>query len=116
MQNSKDDLLHYLRGVLVMTSSRPSYPAGRFTDAYRRTLITARAQNPELTAYLASALPEVYRTARQQGIKPGSLPVGGKYPPEACPWTLEQLLDEQYDFYQWTKINGRHLYFSVGNL
>lgn len=100
----KDVLLRYIRAILVDTGRSSSRESTVAAGAYQRTLLDVVKRDPEVEKYLALVMPEVYQTARQDGISGPPLQGYEHYPPESPPWTLHQIIFGSYDYDQVTGI------------
>jgi Domain of unknown function DUF29 len=60
----------------------------------RHEIMKVIQRNPSLQAYPAACLANAYRYARRQATLQTDLPLATF--PEACPWPIEQVLDEDF--------------------
>jgi hypothetical protein len=60
----------------------------------RREITDDLAENRTLHGYPAERLAEAYRRAREDAVDDTGLPLATF--PETCPWTVEQVLDEDF--------------------
>ena len=85
-------LIHLLKWRYQPTHRSPSWDT---TIDQARDRITDRiVRSPSLRDYPAQRLPLAYRRARRQAAKETGFPLATF--PELCPWTLAQLLDEDF--------------------
>ena len=85
-------LIHLLKWCYQPTHRSPSWDT---TIDQARDRITDRiVRSPSLHDYPAQRLPLAYRRARRQAAKETGFPLAMF--PELCPWTLAQLLDEDF--------------------
>ena len=82
-------LLHLLKWRHQAEKRSPSWEAS--VRVQRNRLADHLDDNPSLKPVLPSALASAYRDASLEAVAETGLP-GGTFP-EACPWTVEQVLD-----------------------
>jgi hypothetical protein len=66
----------------------------RSIDNARVQIARRVRRSPSLKGFLPTALADAYRTARRSAARETGLPLATF--PERCPWTLEQVLDEDF--------------------
>jgi hypothetical protein len=87
-------LLHLLKWRYQPTHRTPSWR--RSIRQARDAIVDRTERSPSLRDYPLQRLPLTYRRARRDAADETGLPLATF--PETCPWTIEQVLDE--DFWQ----------------
>jgi hypothetical protein len=64
------------------------------SDHHRGMLADSLEESPPLHAFLRERVPHAYAWARKQLLKRRRPP--SETPPEVCPWTFDQLVDEDF--------------------
>ena len=85
-------LLHLLKWRYQPTHRTPSWR--RSVRQARDTIADRMERSPSLRGYPAQRFPLAYRRARRDAADETGLPLTAF--PEACPWPLERVLDEDY--------------------
>jgi len=96
------ELEHRLDGLLMHLLKWRYQPSGRHTGhswrstirEHRRQLTRILRDSPSLRPRVATVLTASYANARSDASDETGLPLATF--PEACPWTVEQILDEDF--------------------
>jgi len=99
-KSERRDLSNRLR-VLLTHLLKWSVQSGRRSSSWESTIHVQRAetlkllkQMPSLRVALAEELPEIYELAKRKAT--GETGLAGSYFPEECPFSLQQILDDDF--------------------